>query len=239
MPRNSLSHSTLLLIFCPFSLLFDPASDVSRDNYVALDETEDKSDCKVRPLPLARGISTSYFLPLMLTPSRSGSDSNLVLRSYRATTLILTSRLRSILATFLGGGMRRQLFPYESRRISTKGGACGGDGDSFSVDIWLDTCACEGEATYQDMTVYASKCVVYARNDIIYYCAKIIEYSSCEVTTTTTTSTTSTSTTTTTPEPKFWPDWLGADTCVFSEKYPQYMQLNPSWTGSTLEDCCE
>ncbi|EED86515.1 predicted protein [Thalassiosira pseudonana CCMP1335] len=43
---------------------------------------------------------------------------------------------------------------------------------------------------------------------------------------------------TTTPEPKFWPDWLGDDTCVFNEEFPQYMQLNPSWTGSTLEDCC-
>eukprot|EP01082_Thalassiosira_pseudonana_P004230 g3727.t1 g3727 contig13:15864-17481(+) len=57
---------------------------------------------------------------------------------------------------------------------------------------------------------------------------------------TTTTSTISTTTTTTsTPEPKFWPDWLGDDTCVFNEKFPQYMQLNPSWTGSTLEDCCK
>eukprot|EP01082_Thalassiosira_pseudonana_P005220 g4797.t1 g4797 contig17:57986-65940(-) len=59
------------------------------------------------------------------------------------------------------------------------------------------------------------------------------------VATTTTTSTISTTTTTSTLEPKFWPDWLGDDTCVFNEEFPQYMQLNPSWTGSTLEDCCK
>ena len=77
---------TLLPIFCPLSLLLDPWKF-----YVALDETEDKSDCKVRPLPLARGISTSCSLPLMLTPLRSGSGSNLVLRSYRAATLYQAS----------------------------------------------------------------------------------------------------------------------------------------------------
>eukprot|EP00970_Alexandrium_tamarense_P008152 scaffold1555_cov116-Alexandrium_tamarense.AAC.3 len=179
---------------CPFECV--DANDMAFDVYVALDETEDKSDCKVRPLPLARGISTSCSLPLMLTASRSGSDSNLV-------------------------------------PMSTKGGTCGGDADSFSVDMWLGTCACEGEDSYQGMISYASKCVV-VENSSGHRCSKIIDYSACEVTTTTTTSTT-----TTTPEPKFWPDWLGDDTCVFSEKYPQYMQLNPTWTGSTLEDCCK
>jgi hypothetical protein len=118
--------------------------------------------------------------------------------------------------------------------ISTKGGTCGGDNDSFSFDLWYLTCACDNddELYRPGMTSYASKCVV-ADNSSGYLCAKIIDYTACEVTTTTTTSTT------TTPEPKFWPDWLGDDTCVFSEKYPQYMQLNPTWTGSTLEDCCE
>jgi hypothetical protein len=86
---------TLLPIFCPLSLLLGPANETLKF-YVALDETEDKSDCKVRPLPLARGISTSCSLPLMLTPLRSGSGSNLVLRSYRATTLFLTSLLRCL-----------------------------------------------------------------------------------------------------------------------------------------------
>jgi hypothetical protein len=122
--------------------------------------------------------------------------------------------------------------------VSTKGGTCGGDGDSFSFDLWFDKCACDAEATYQGMISYTSKCVVVDYSEG-YLCSKIIDYTACEVTTTTTTSTASTSTTTTTPEPKFWPDWLGDDTCVFSEKYPQYMQLNPTWTGSTLEDCCE
>eukprot|EP01082_Thalassiosira_pseudonana_P001948 g2096.t1 g2096 contig11:711293-713012(+) len=150
------------------------------DDYVALDETEDKSDCK-----------------------------------------------------------SNNFFPDNSLPMSTKGGTCGGDGDSFSVDLWFGSCACDGEATLPDTTLYSSKCVVVNNSEGYLLCSKIIDYTACEVTTTTTTSTTSTSTTTTTPEPKFWPDWLGADTCVFSEKYPQYMQLNPTWTGSTLEDCCK
>jgi hypothetical protein len=65
---------------CPLSMFCVPEEFDYWDDYVALDETEDKSDCKVRLLPLARGISTSYFLPLMLTPWRFGSDSILVLR---------------------------------------------------------------------------------------------------------------------------------------------------------------
>ena len=76
---------------CPLSMFCVPEEFDYWDDYVALDETEDKSDCKVRPLPSARGISTSCSLPLMLTPSRSGSGSNLVLRSYRAATLYQAS----------------------------------------------------------------------------------------------------------------------------------------------------
>ena len=112
--------------------------------------------------------------------------------------------------------------------MSTKGGTCGGDGDSFSVDLWFGSCACDGGfLDLPDTTLYSSKCVI-VDNYSADICSKTIDYTACEVTTTTTT-----------PEPKFWPDWLGDDTCVFSEKYPLYMQLNPTWTGSTLEDCCE
>jgi hypothetical protein len=132
--------------------------------------------------------------------------------------------------------------PDESLGFSTAGGTCGEGGDSFSFDLWIGKCTCEGGATLPGVISYASKCVVID-GDGYYVCSKIINYSACEVTTTTSTSTTSTSTTststTTTPEPKFWPDWLGDDTCVFSEEYPQYMKLNPTWTDSTLEDCCE
>jgi hypothetical protein len=47
-------------------LLLVPESDevITWDDYVALDETEAKSECKVRPSP---AISTSYSLSILLT----------------------------------------------------------------------------------------------------------------------------------------------------------------------------
>jgi hypothetical protein len=70
------SYSTTNIL--SLSLLLDPSGEEGTvDEYVALDETEDKSDCKVRPSP---AISTSYSLSLLLTSRRS--DSNLVHLSY-------------------------------------------------------------------------------------------------------------------------------------------------------------
>lgn len=46
--------------------------------------------------------------------------------------------------------------------------------------------------------------------------------------------------TTSTSSGKFYPDWIGDDTCKNDGSAPEYMVLNPTmWLHDTLSDCCK
>ena len=47
-------------------------------------------------------------------------------------------------------------------------------------------------------------------------------------------------TTSSTSTGKYYPDWLGDDTCKNDGSAPEYMILNPTmWLHDTLSDCCK